>query len=312
MPRRLVQDVRTRWNSTYYMMESLIAQKRALCAYSAEHDLPATLCARQWGLLEKIVAALAPFEELTREVSSSWSSASDVIPIVCVLKRVLSRRNESDEGIRTMKITLLEAVNRRFKDVESEPLYAVATLLDPRYKDRYFTSVEISNQAKAALIVEVRKMEEVFKRSTSDSSEPAEGTSCESAAVEPASKTPRMETASHSRLESIFDEILKESSVEPAPQLTTSSACIEVQTYLSEPTIQRSDNPLLYWQVNQPRLPTLVCTAAKFLCAPSTSVESERLFSTASIIIDERRSRLTAEKAEMLIFLKKNLPLMLK
>ncbi|KAG2469542.1 ANTR1 protein, partial [Polypterus senegalus] len=35
-----------------------------------------------------------------------------------------------------MKITLLEAVNRRFKDVESEPLYAVATLLDPRYKDR--------------------------------------------------------------------------------------------------------------------------------------------------------------------------------
>lgn len=48
--------------------------------------------------------------------------------------------------------------------------------------------------------------------------------------------------------------------------------------------------------------------AAKLLYAPSTSVESKRLFSTASNITDERRSRLTAEKTEVLIFLKKNLP----
>ena len=52
-------------------------------------------------------------------------------------------------------------------------------------------------------------------------------------------------------------------------------------------------------------------TAAKFLCAPFTSVESERLFSTVSIITEEHRSRLTAQHAEMLIFLKKNLHIML-
>ena len=105
--------------------------------YIAEHGLPATLTASQWGLLEKTVQALAPFEELTREVSSSSASASDVIPIVQVLKRFLSRPNEADEGIRTMKGTLLEAVRRRFTHLESEPIYLVATLLDPRYKDRY-------------------------------------------------------------------------------------------------------------------------------------------------------------------------------
>lgn len=148
-----------------------------------------------------------------------------------------------------------------------------------------------------------------FLRTTLNSSEPAEGTS---AVLEPAKKTPRVESSSQSRLESVFDEILKENTQDPVPQLATTSARIEVQTYLSEPTIQRSDNPLLYWQVNKLRFPTLVSTAAKFLCAPTTSIESERLFSTASIIINERRSRLTAEKVEMLIFLKKNLPLMLK
>ena len=119
-----------------------------------------------------------------------------------------------------------------------------------------------------------------------------------------------MEPASKTKLGSIFDEIMEEST--PCPEPATTSVRVEVQTYFSEPTILRSDNPLLYWKVNQPRLPSLAFTAARFLCAPSTSVESERLFSTASNIIDEKRSRLTAEKAEMFIFLKKDLPLMLQ
>lgn len=136
LPNRLQQDVRTRWNSTQYMIESLIAQKRTLSAYNAEYDLPATLTANQWGLLEKASMVLAPFEEMTRKVSGSSTSVADVIPIVCVLKRVLIRENKADQGIKTMKSTLLDLVNRRFNEVESKLLYSVATLLDPRYKDR--------------------------------------------------------------------------------------------------------------------------------------------------------------------------------
>ncbi|XP_035800443.2 zinc finger BED domain-containing protein 4-like [Amphiprion ocellaris] len=334
-PKSLQQDVRTRWSSSYYMIQSLLAEKRALCAYTAEYELPATLTATQWGLLEKTVQVLAPFEEFIWEVSSS--SASDVIPIVRVLKRLLSRPEEADEGIRTMKGTLLEAVRRRFTHLETEPIYSVATLLDPRYKDRYFSDADASRRGKDVLIAEVMKMEKVIRRTRAGASEPAEGTSSTSepaegtsstsepaegtsstsepaegtsSTSEPAQKTARVEAASKSKLGNIFDEIMEEST--PCPEPATTSACVEVQTYFSEPTILRSDNPLLYWKVNQPRLPSLAVTAAKFLCAPSTSVESERLLSTASNIIDENRSRLTAEKAEMFIFLKKNLPLMLQ
>ena len=134
--KRLQQDVHTRWNSTFYMVQSLIEQKRPLCAYAADHDLPATLTANQWGLLEKTLAVLEPFEELTRELSSSSASAADVIPAVTVLRRLLHKETEADQGIKTMKSTLLDAVNSRFSTVEEEPLYSVATLLDPRYKDR--------------------------------------------------------------------------------------------------------------------------------------------------------------------------------
>ncbi len=50
----------------------------------------------------------------------------------------------------------------------------------------------------------------------------------------------------------------------------------------------------------------------KFLSSLSISFENERLFSAASNIVDEKRNRLTAERAEMLIFLQKNLPVYLK
>lgn len=35
-----------------------------------------------------------------------------------------------------MKSTLLEAVTERFEHVETERIYSIATLVDPRYKER--------------------------------------------------------------------------------------------------------------------------------------------------------------------------------
>lgn len=133
--KRLQQDVKTRWNSTFYMIQSMLEQKRALSAFAADHELPATLTANQWALLEKTVIVLSPFEELTRAISSSQSSTADVIPAVLVLKCLLTFR-DTDTRIKTMKSTLLQAVNERFGNIEDNPLYSVATLLDPRYKDR--------------------------------------------------------------------------------------------------------------------------------------------------------------------------------
>lgn len=47
-PTRLVQDVQTRWNSSFYMIKSLLKEKRPLCAYAANHNLPATLSTNEW------------------------------------------------------------------------------------------------------------------------------------------------------------------------------------------------------------------------------------------------------------------------
>lgn len=82
----------------------------------------------------------------------------------------------------------------------------------------------------------------------------------------------------------------------------------QVSQYMAESVLQRSSNPLAYWQVNKGRFPALAQAARAYLCSPCTSVDSERLFSTAANIIDDKRNRLTPKNAEMLIMIKRNLP----
>ena len=115
------------------MLKSLLEQKRAPCNYAADYDdLPTLFTASQWKLVENVISLLEPFEELTKTTSKSSASAADVIPSVRALIRLLEKTQETDHGVETTKATLLEAVKRRFNDIESEELYTLATLLDPR------------------------------------------------------------------------------------------------------------------------------------------------------------------------------------
>ncbi|KAI2668488.1 Zinc finger BED domain-containing protein 4 [Labeo rohita] len=253
--KRLQQDVQTRWNSTYYMLQSLIEQKRVLGVYVSEHELPDCLTAHQWALMEKTVAILAPFEELTKKVSSYDALASDVIPAVTVLVKSVCYR----------------------------------------YKDRFFSN-NTAPEAKLHLKQELQMM----------SRAEAEGSRAE-AAEPPAKLFLKAQASTSSSLDTVFEEIAKEQP--QAAQPLAAGAAIELDTYLGEAPSPREDSPLKYWGVNKIRFPTLAKMARKYLSAPCSSVESERLFSSVSHIIDENRNRLTADNAEKLLFLKKNLPL---
>ena len=112
--------------------------------------------------------------------------------------------------------------------------------------------------------------------------------------------------AANSSLVSLYDEILEGSVVESRP-VSPSAAITQVEAYLAEQTIPRSENPLHNWRAHATQRPALADTATKFLCAPCTSVDSERLFSAVSNVLGEKRNRLSVEMVQMLVFIKKNL-----
>ena len=80
----------------------------------------------------------------------------------------------------------------------------------------------------------------------------------------------------------------------------------EVKLYLQERPIKRRKDPLCWWRVNGSRIPHLEILARKYLAIPATSTPSERVFLVAGIVVDKRRSALTAEMIDAPVFLNKN------
>ena len=86
-----------------------------------------------------MIKLLQPFEEATEDISSNSSSIALFIPIVNSLNKLL-QVNEEDHGIMTMKRKMLLSMQSYFASCETEDLYCLSTLLDPRFKDRVFSS----------------------------------------------------------------------------------------------------------------------------------------------------------------------------
>lgn len=138
----------------------------------------------------------------------------------------------------------------------------------------FFTKSANLTLAKEHLIQEVAKIEE--RSSPSEVQEEAE------AAAEPVNKSPRL--AACSSLDSAFEEILQERQSQ-ARSVSTTSADVQVQSYLSEETTPKRSHPLLYWKEHANQFPSLAAAATNYLCAPCSSVDSERLFSAVANIM---------------------------
>lgn len=87
---------------------------------------------------------------------------------------------------------------------------------------------------------------------------------------------------------------------------STANAMVEVQRYLSETHISRSEDPLQYWKSHQNLYPNLYFLAQKFLCTPASSVPCERVFSKAGEVVSKKRNRLSPKTVEEILFLNKN------
>ena len=200
--------------------------------------------------------------------------------------------SDSDTGIMKMKREMLKSLKDRHKHMESNEYYAIATLLDPRFKQRVFSSSSLVALAKQMLIAEYEQleMEEISNFSPKSARLDQDGTS-----VSAKKKS--------SLLWKYCDELMDTNSeIESSPESTQ----LVIEKYLKEPTMSRKSDPFSYWKSNQGNLPHLASLARCYLCAPPTSVASGRLFSSASQICTDLHNRLSLAKVEYLLFQNKN------
>jgi hypothetical protein len=83
----------------------------------------------------------------------------------------------------------------------------------------------------------------------------------------------------------------------------------EVAFYLAASGIAVDGDPLTWWKSNECKYPHIAKMARCYLAVPGSSVPSERVFSTAGDIVSAKRSTLSPDHVDTLVFLKKNLKL---
>lgn len=149
---KLKQNVSTRWNSTYDMLNMLLKIKNAvlytLAVLSSSLQWPTP---NEWAVIEKAVEILAVFYEVTVEISSEKNvSISKTIRLTKSIKqhilKVLKGNAVADE-VQIMTKVLLKEMETCFSDIEDNELITVCTLLDPQFKTLGFSDKASAEKA---------------------------------------------------------------------------------------------------------------------------------------------------------------------
>ncbi|KAK7930580.1 hypothetical protein WMY93_006975 [Mugilogobius chulae] len=358
---KLIQEIETRWNSTYDMMARLYEQREPVGASLATlHTNVLPLSSADYLTIQECLTVLSPMKSATEELSAEKAiSGSKIIPLVRMLRHNLasSSANITDEKAAQLCRSLLDLMTEKLSFYEVATQTALATLLDPRFKVIGFCNPNNAQNAIKKLTAECAaniKKSQVPPPvpstsvpsslpppmpSTSVPSSlptPVPSTSVPSSLPTPVPTTPTasvptfvpsapstpvpttpttsetttsatsvvpLPPESGPRLWDLLDQqVLDSKKIKNA----TASATVEVQRYLSELNVARSEDPLVYWAQKKELYPHLYELALKYLCIPASSVPCERVFSKAGEIVSKKRNRLCPKTVEKILFLNKN------
>lgn len=283
----LVEDVPTRWNSAYYMVERILAQQQPLCATLLELRKGDLIPSEsEFMTMEIFVAVMKSLVEITEAIGAQkWVTISAVRPLLHKLLNIEFQPDPSGSNLKkSLKRVMHSNLQRRYKGPQLEVLNKAA-LLDPRFKLLKFLSEE-ERQSTIAQIEE-ESIPVCCNALTAPDAEPA----------------PKRARGEHKLFHLLQDVITPSEQEELRPIEKTKE---EVRKYLSEdPALE---DPLQWWKQKSSKYPTLVQLARQYLAVPATSVPSERAFSAAGHIANERRSScLLPDSVTMLVFLAENL-----
>lgn len=232
------------------MLQRLLERKCALNLYAGDHGKIATLAAEQWDIILNLIDTLGPIEEVTFEISKAEASISCIIPSIAVLKMVLQAEGPTTRGIKTLRETMFQSLDRRFAKMEETKCLVLATLLDPRYKGHVF-AVDTLSKAKTWLQEEHAIVSKRQKGATGGD----EGSEPKRTRVEE-----EEEPGPFSLLEKMYANILGAHGT-PTEESDEHYVFEQLDQYLREPLIdRRTGMPLEWWKQNASRLCHLLCS----------------------------------------------------
>lgn len=300
---RVKQDVSTRWNSTLIMINRLLEVREPLsAAMSHLPKAPDALDASEWHVLSDCTQVLQPLETMTEEMSGEkYPTMSMVIPLLRSLEHAIKNTaTETAVGF-ALKNKLLEVISRRFSGWETNKTAAKATFLDPRFMK---SSYGLDENAERLVIEELEYL--IKKEKAKYQSENVEQEEDDTQPSEDHSGPNKKKEEARKKLWKWVDSRVDQKKNKRSSSVVASTALI-VRHYLELPEPDRWKNPLPFCSKYKTVLPEIYQLQKKYLCLPATSVPSERLFSKAGQVANDRRNRLKSENINNILFLNSNM-----
>ncbi|XP_034565509.1 zinc finger BED domain-containing protein 1-like [Notolabrus celidotus] len=298
---KLVQDVSTRWNSTFYMVTRLLEQRWPLTATLSDPTVTQSgkryldLKADQWALLEELAKALQAFECATVYLSGeSYVTVSALPPLVRGLLK--STQTTYDTApVQAFQTAASDEITARWSTEvtvtsDNPSSQIIATALDPRFRKlKFLTPEERFGVQRKVQTLALQSMQGTVRK-------------------QHASENDQAIASAVSALDTLLGcDSSTDTDSENEQDADNQAVTNEVLMYFGEQPLSKTESPLSWWKSNEARYPTLASLAKSFLCIPATSTPSERLFSAAGNITSKKRASLTPEHVDMLTFLHFNL-----
>ncbi|CAH1114950.1 unnamed protein product [Psylliodes chrysocephalus] len=294
IPKKLILDVATRWNSTFFMLErfseleNCIRSTLGLLDAKLPHIIP-----EEWIVIKELCEILKYFEEATRSISGeNYISASLVIVLNRGLLNICQALHEKEftQLSKACIKSLENGLRKRLGNVEYSNTLAICTFLDPRFKTYTFQHDDaVENIRKIVTNIVTEMVTKTIEKKT------------ENTDTDSTSNFEEKKENSNLSLWKCLDEQLAK--CKPKSTSSSSRAIMEIQRYLEDDVLDRHKNPLEWWKENQYNYPFLSQLVQQKCCALATSVPCERLFSKAGNVLNERRTRLSANKLKKILFL---------
>jgi hypothetical protein len=268
-PKKLILDVRTRWNSTHAMIERALKLREPLDAViKAYPDLTNyRLTDREWQLLERVLPLLAAFETATDYLCTDAHPTLNtaVLAYDFLLKELDDYCNscEGGEAPGTIKAATKAAIKKlkRYYTMTGAEVYAVATVLDPRLKLQYYRNHGWEEER-------IEEALEKFRSAYARYRSPPVPSANERAPAKPSSAY-RVEGMAFKQRRICQSD--------------------ELEAYVAAPTAGDDTKALQWWKEHAITYPCLAAMARDYLAIPATGAPVERVFSGGTTLVQPKR-----------------------
>jgi uncharacterized membrane-anchored protein YhcB (DUF1043 family) len=267
---KLQQEVVTRWNSTFNMIDSLIKNQEAIDNVLKEKTPDLVLTKSEWKFLSAFQEVLTHPAKITKQMSgSNYPTVSIIWPMFCTL---VTKLDGVKGTAREFADKIAAGVRQRTGNLCAISVELLASCLDPRFKALNFVKVDVRKAAHKTILKLLKNAPEAIETTT--------------------------------KKRKIDEDQYALYGLEAPAEL--SAVELEWKMFLNEEDASPMTDCLTWWTANRSRYPRVATLARKYLCIPATSVPSEQLFSHAGDTITKKRNSLKPENAELLVFVGDN------